>query len=157
MARSVQHYIRNFGWLGTLQNLFILAFFAYLALTASHPGARIVIGGVIIVGLLVPRLFLFWIVPHATGVMRLGRGVWYATIVLIILHFTRVMPLEPLAAIGIMTATSLLIGTQLWLYSHPDVMTQAGYQLYEREIQEHIERELALDEHDEPDEPTPAV
>lgn len=124
MAR-LKRYFLNLGPGWAIYNLAVLAYIIYNASSLSGPAAIVFIA-VFLMGLLVPRLVIGLLVAHATPVLKACQTVFILCIVVLVLSYTGVLAMHPLAWLGTLFVIALVNGINFWVMSDQRILTHRG-------------------------------
>jgi hypothetical protein len=125
-----KHYHRNMGNRDVLINLIVVAYLGYVFFGNGIDSVGLILGGSMIVGALMPRLFLGAIVNHPGRMVRFTRIGQISIIVLLIVNYSGLWNAPTIVWVLLCPFIGVLLGTGYWLLSDPRILTQQGFVHY---------------------------
>jgi len=125
-----KHYHRNMGNRDVLINLIVVAYLGYVFFGIGIDSVGLILGGSMIVGALVPRLFLGAIVSNPRRTVRFTRIGQISIIVLLIVNYSGLWSAPTIAWVLLCPFIGVLMGTDFWLLSDPRILTKQGFVHY---------------------------
>lgn len=130
MQHRFKHYSRNLGTRTMVINLIVVAYLGYVFFRNGIDLVGIVLGGSVLIGALLPRLFLSKMVDHPGRTVRLMRIGQIAVIGLVVVSILNIWQAPPLVWIFSCLTLGLLLGMSFWLFSDPRILTEQGSAYY---------------------------
>lgn len=130
MLHRFKHYRRNLGSRDVLINLIVIAYLAYIFFGRGADAIGFILGGSVIAGALLPRLFLNLLVSNPV------RSVWWircgqiSIIVLLLLNFSGMWTAPAAVWLLACPMIGVLMGMGFWMFSDPRLLTAQGAAYY---------------------------
>jgi len=108
----------------------VVAYLAYIYLINFSDPVYIILSGSVLVGTLLPRLFLTRMVDNPARTVRIMRVAQLTVIAVVLLSIANLWQAPPIVWIFSCLTIGLLLGASFWLFSDPRILTAQGSAYY---------------------------